>query len=73
MTLPVTAALALLLASLAALCGWLGARPLDVHRGPRLMPYRVLMLTFAAGCFWMLIHLANLAGMTTGNMTTTGS
>jgi hypothetical protein len=66
MTLPLTTALALAFAALAVLCGWMGARPLDVHRGPRLMPYRFLMLIFAAACFWMLIHLANLAGMTTG-------
>jgi hypothetical protein len=66
MTLPVTAALVLIFAALAALCGWRGAHPADVHRGPRLIPYRFLMLVFATGCFWMLIHLANLAGLTTG-------
>ncbi len=66
MTLPVTLVLALVFATLAALCGWLGARPPDPRRGPRLMPWRFLMLTFAAACFWMLIHLANLAGVATG-------
>ena len=66
MTLLVTAAFAALAAGLAALCGWLGARPADPHRGVRLMPYRFLMLLFAAGCLAMLVHMANLVGITTG-------
>ncbi len=62
MSLPVT--LALLAASIAgvALCGWRGARAPDLVRGPRLIPWRFLMLLFATLAFLLLIHLAALPG-----------
>ena len=44
-------------------CGWMGARAPDPHRGPRLVPYRFLMLLGGAGVILMLIHLASLAGL----------
>lgn len=66
MSLPVTLGLAALSAALAFACGWMGARHPDPHRGPRLVPYRFLMLVFAALCLAMLVHLANLAGIATG-------
>jgi hypothetical protein len=50
-------------AALAIGCGWMGARPPDPHRGPRLVPYRFLMLLGGAGVLLMLIHLASLAGL----------
>jgi len=34
--------------ALAALFGWLGARPPNPLKGPRLLPYRLLMLLSAA-------------------------
>jgi len=66
MTLPLTVAIAVACALAAAACGWMGARAPDPHRGPRLIPYRFLMLLSAAGCLAMLVHLANLAGVETG-------
>ena len=66
MTFTVTTVLALALAGLAVIFGWLGAREPDPHRGPRMIPYRFLMLLSGAGCFFMVVHLANLAGVTTG-------
>ncbi len=51
---------------LAALFGWLGARKPDPLRGPRLAPYRFLMLFCAAVVMLTLIHLVNLAGFHTG-------
>ena len=48
------------------LFGWIGARKPDPMRGPRLAPYRFLMLLFAAVVLMMLVHLANLAGLHTG-------
>ncbi len=51
---------------LAALFGWLGARQPDPARGPRLAPYRLLMLLFAAAALMMIVHLVNLAGFHTG-------
>lgn len=34
---------------LAAFCGWRGARPVDPLKGPRMMPWRLLMVIFAFG------------------------
>lgn len=65
-TLPVTLVAALAGALAAALFGWLGARPPDLRRGPRMAPYRFLMLLSAAWVLFMLIHAANLVGITTG-------
>lgn len=64
MTITLGAAVAA--AVLAVLFGWLGARPPDLQRGPRLLPYRFLMLLCAAVLMMMLVHLVNLAGFTTG-------
>jgi len=66
MTTPVTAGLALAFAIVTLFCGWRGARAPDPHRGPRLAPWRFLMLLAAAACMAMLVHLVNLAGVTTG-------
>jgi len=60
MTLTVTLAAAAIALALAILCGWLGARPPDPKRGPRLMPWRFLMLVSAAGVLAFLVHAANL-------------
>ena len=52
--------------ALAALFGWLGARPPDPTRGPRMAPWRFLMVLCAAGVLLALVHLVNLLGVTTG-------
>lgn len=49
-----------------ALAGWQGARPPDLRRGPRLVPYRLVMVTAAALALFALVHLVNLAGVPTG-------
>ncbi len=61
-TLAITAALV----GLTALLGWAGSRPPDVRRGPRLIPYRFLMMLGAVGVMLMVVHMLNLAGMNTG-------
>ena len=66
MELEITIAIAVVAALTAALFGWLGARKPDPARGPRLAPYRFLMLAAAAVVLMMLVHLANLAGFRTG-------
>ena len=53
-------------ALLTAACGWLGARPPNLNRGPRLVPYRLLMMLGVTFVILMLVHLVNLAGVTTG-------
>jgi hypothetical protein len=60
MTLTVTLAGAAAALALAVLCGWLGARPPDPKRGPRLVPWRMLMLVSAAGVLALLVHAVNL-------------
>jgi hypothetical protein len=60
MTLPVTAALAGLCLCLAALFGWLGARPARPLTSPRLAPWRLLMLVAFTGLLVMLEHIVTL-------------
>ena len=66
MTLPITLALLALLCTVAVFCGWRGARPPDVTRGPRLTPYRLIMVTSAAFILVLLVHVVNLLGLHTG-------
>lgn len=66
MTFQVTLALAAAFLALAVFAGWRGARPPDFAKGPRLAPWRFIMLLAAAGALLMIVHLANLLGMSTG-------
>ena len=52
--------------ALAALFGWLGARRPDPRKGPRLVPWRMLMVLAAAAALLLLVHAVNLLGLTTG-------
>ncbi|HTK33710.1 MAG TPA: hypothetical protein VL358_00305 [Caulobacteraceae bacterium] len=63
---PVTLAVTLALAVFAALCGWAGSRPPDPRRGPRLAPYRFLMMMGVMGLLLMAVHMLNLMGLKTG-------
>jgi hypothetical protein len=54
-------ALAIALA-LTVLFGWLGARPPNFAKGPRLIPYRFLMLLSGAAVLVLLIHVKTLMG-----------
>ncbi|MDQ1154505.1 hypothetical protein [Brevundimonas sp. SORGH_AS_0993] len=56
--------LILLTAALAAMvfCGWRGARPPDPFKGPRMIPWRFLMIGAAAVALLLLIHLTTLFG-----------
>ncbi len=69
MDLPVTAAAAILFLILAVLFGWLGARPLNILKGPRMVPWRPLMMICVVGLMLMVVHLVNLLGVQTGNQT----
>lgn len=66
MDFPLTLSIAAGCLALAGFAGWRGARPPDPHRGPRLVPWRFIMLLAAAGLLAMLVHLVNLMGVTTG-------
>ncbi|MDB5457418.1 MAG: hypothetical protein JWP92_3003 [Caulobacter sp.] len=52
---------------LAVLCGWRGAQPLNIQKGPRLMPWRPLMMLLAVAFLVLLAHAANLLGVKTGD------
>lgn len=66
MGLTTTAALLAAAAAIAVFSGWRGARKPDLFKGPRLIPWRVIMLTSAAMAVLLLVHLVNLLGVTTG-------
>ncbi len=66
MDLSVTVAAAAAILVLGALFGWLGGRAPDPNRGPRMVPWRFLMLLCAAVVMMLLVHLATLAGLKTG-------
>ena len=54
--------LALTCAVVAALCGWRGARPPDPMRGPRLVPWRFLMVLAGAAAVLLLVGAVRGAG-----------
>lgn len=66
MTLPVTLALMAGFVAFGLFSAWRGARPPDLRRGPRLAPWRFLMLLCAALALLMLVHVVNLLGIHTG-------
>jgi hypothetical protein len=43
--------------------GWRGAQPPDFVRGPRMVPWRFVMLAAAALFMLLLIHLVTLLGV----------
>jgi hypothetical protein len=66
MDIPLTLTIGAAFLCVAIFAGWRGARPPDPRRGPRMMPWRVIMVTAAAGLLPILVHLLNLMGVTTG-------
>jgi len=66
MSLPLTLAIAAGLLALALFAGWRGARPSNPAKGPRMIPWRMIMLLAAACLLPMLVHILNLIGVTTG-------
>jgi hypothetical protein len=65
MGLPLTLGLIAAIVALGALCGWLGARPPNPHRGPRLVPWRFLMVLCGAVTLYLAAHLLSLLGLMT--------
>ena len=66
MDLPITLTLAAIALVVAVFSGWMGARPPNPHKGPRLAPYRFIMVTSATVMMLLLVHVVNLMGVTTG-------
>ena len=67
MSFPLTLAIAAALLVVAVFAGWRGARPPNPMKGPRMIPWRMIMLLSAACLLPMLVHLLNLVGVTTGH------
>jgi hypothetical protein len=66
MDMPFTLMISAGLLGLVLFAGWRGARPPNPHRGPRLMPWRFIMLAAAASLLPLLVHVASLLGLTAG-------
>jgi hypothetical protein len=64
--LPTTLVVLAVSAAIAAFCGWRGARPWMVKNGPRLIPWRFLMLLSFACAVIMAKHVTELMGLTGG-------
>jgi len=61
-----TASLAIAAFAAAAFCGWRGALPFDPVKGPRMIPWRPLMVAFGTLGLFLLVHLVTLARAATG-------
>ena len=66
--MPLNATLILLAcaALVGVFCAWRGAQPPNLVRGPRMVPYRFIMVLCAAVALIAVVHLMNLAGFETG-------
>ncbi len=67
MDLLTTAVIAVAALLLTVFCGWRGARPINVLKGPRMMPWRPLMVAGAVVTLLLTAHILNLLGMKTGD------
>lgn len=63
MSMTWTLALLVLAISLMIFAGWRGGRPLDLTKGPRMMPWRFIMLLSGAFAALLLIHVGALLGV----------
>ena len=66
MSLSVTLAVLVLILGIGGFCAWRGAAAPNPHRGPRLVPYRFLMVLCGAIALYLAAHVINLMGVTTG-------
>ncbi|HEX7886914.1 MAG TPA: hypothetical protein VF474_13140 [Phenylobacterium sp.] len=53
-------------AALAAFAGWRGARPPNFTRGPRLIPWRAIMVFAAAAAIIVLVQVEQASGFGPG-------
>ena len=65
LTLTPTVILASVSALLTFFFGYMGARPLDIRKGPRMVPWRFMMILTFTVCLFMVVHLLNLLGIQT--------
>ena len=65
LTLPITVILLIVSALVTVFFGWMGARPYNPTKGPRMVPWRFLMLLACTFCILMIVHLLNVTGLKT--------
>jgi hypothetical protein len=65
MSFVVTLSLLIACLAIAVFAGWRGARAPDLLRGPRLLPWRFIMLLCAALAMYLAAHLLSLLGVIT--------
>ena len=63
MDLTLTLVLAAAVLALGVAAGWRGARPPDPRRGPRLTPWRFIMVLSGAVFLYLAAHLLSLLGL----------
>jgi hypothetical protein len=63
MSWTMTLILAAVMLAIAVACGWRGAQAPDLVRGPRLFPYRLVMVLSSALLFFLVVHMAGMAGL----------
>ncbi len=66
MSLSLTLTLLPIFAAIAIFAGWRGSRPPNLLKGPRMMPWRAIMLFSAVICVLLLVHLATVVGVRAG-------
>ena len=49
--------------AIAVVCGWRGARPPDLKAGPRLVPWRLLMVTAGAATVLLVLQAVRTSGL----------
>jgi len=67
MDLTIALSLAAGLAALGLFAGWRGARPPNPHRGPRLAPWRVIMIVAFACLLFLVRYIGQLLGVGPGS------
>ena len=67
MNWPTTLALAAFAIAVGALSAWRGSRPARPFAPPRMAPWKFLMAASVAVLVFALVHMLNLAGVTTGH------
>ncbi len=63
LSLTLTVILLCVTSALTVLCGYMGQRPMNPHKGPRMLPWRFLMLLFFTLSLFLLVHLLTVLGL----------
>jgi hypothetical protein len=63
MSMTLTLALLAFALGLMVFAGWRGGRPLDLTKGPRMVPWRFIMMLSGATAALLLIHIVTLMGV----------